>query len=194
MSFVNYDETPPTSPNRGPQNVEYVRIDLGQSALLRPIGAPFEYYKHWRPISAISPGRDTDVCWQSGHAPQRRFALRCLDRRTGRPAVWCIPEHIYWRLCAWAQEHRADPGGKQGVDWLVTCRGTGDRTEWQVDPQSYRAYTDAEKIMLKAWYDQTKLELLFAPDTPERIAALYRESCEHPEGPIPGSKKWQETR
>lgn len=192
--YVGFDEKPPVEPNRGKQDVEYVRIEQGQHALLRPIGRPYAYWKHWRPISAISPGKGQDACWQAGHEPQRRFAIRCVDRRDGRPKVWCFPEVVYWRLCSWAQSHKSDPGGRDAPDWLVTCGGTNDRTEWRVDPQAYRPYTDQEKVELKKWYDATDLAVLFAPDSPERVKALYDEAMQNPTGPVPGSTAWQEAR
>ena len=191
--YVGFDEKAPAD-NRGRQDVEYVRIEQGQSALLRPIGKPWAYHKHWRPISAISPGKDRDACWLAGNEPQRRFAMRCVDRRTGRPAIWCFPEVVYWKLCSWAMDHKADPGGRDAPDWLVTCGGTSDRTEWKCDPQVVRPYTAEEKVVLKQWFDATDLAKLFAPDTPERIAMLYREAMEKPGGPVPGSTAWQEAR
>lgn len=198
-TFVEWGEVqPPVRENRGKQGIAYVVVRTGESAVLRLAAKPISYMKHWSPISAISPGKERDACWQAGHEPKLRFACWCVDRADGQVKSFCFPFAVYEAVSKWAAEQKKDPGGREGVDIrfsLVAVPGRGEGySEWKVEPLQAAVFSPAEIEAVKALFMGHPLQELFAPDPAERIKALYAEAMANPAGPVPGSDAWERAR
>lgn len=182
---------------------EHVRLQEGTPSRLRLVDKPFKFWRHYDPIMAISPGYADDVCWQAGHQPRERYAIRVLDRSDGNklkileggPSIFNDFKG-YFELTS-----GKDPGGQNGPDWLIKVEipmgknGRKDRrmTKYHVMRDEKAPFTKEELASIKAnWFELPEMK---KPHTAELIAEMFEAAkVRGNDDPIPGSSDWWKIR
>jgi len=189
------------------REITYLRISEDTPIRIRLVGKAVKYFKHWNPIVAVSCGPDHDVCWkEGGHKPRRRYSVWVIDRADGQMKVLDFGAQLMKHFSNWSKLFKKNPGGPDGTDWLVSKEIPTSKNEsgsYVKDKRNttYSAvhdaptpFSDDELAMIQAKVEKCPLAKLRKPDTPERIAELWEEYKENPEGLTPGSSKWWQAR
>jgi len=198
---VDWDSVPNTNANntnRRPR-VDYVKIPKGGNAKIRFVTKPYKFCRWWRPISAISPGKDEDPLWgQSGYRPNVRYSAYVINRASGNIELYDFSTTILNTIINWAKMKGRKPENvDDGIDWIVssaTVAGEGGRpkTTYSIMNDDTTPLTDEEKAKVQSKLAEAPLSEVRKPDSVEFIQKLYDDYLANPEDPTPGSAKyWQ---
>lgn len=192
--------------NGDKKTLPYLKLEEGKPYRIRLVHKPYRFYSHFDVIRAISPGLDSDVCWQAGNAPRERYVILVLDRNDGNqlkileagPAVF-NEFKTYFELTG-----GKDPGDKGGPDWLIQVkipvkvkdgRQFKDKrmTKYNVMRDEATPFTPEEVQYIKDnWVELSKLK---AAASPEMIKAMFEEAkVKSDSDPVPGSSEWWKAR
>jgi hypothetical protein len=182
--------------------VPYIKISPGQSVRFRIVTpAPCEFYRYFKPIMAISPGKDYDVVWREGkYKPKKTYTAYVINRASGVLEAWDFGFNHLQTILTWVESSRVKPSDpEKGCDWVLTSRqvrGEGGKmvTRYTLLPHETTPLKKEEIEMVEAFIKENPLEVLRKANTEEEIQEMYQAYLANPEGPVPGSGKWYKDR
>lgn len=149
---------------------------------IRLIGKSIKYAQHWDPIPVRSPGRDKDgnvidPLMQAGFEPQVRFSCWVIDRDDNNEfKIIDFPEGLHAKFCAWKDEFKDEPGGRNGPDFRITVTGVKKSTRYEVMPLDRTPLTEADIAKAHELDIHKQLAELRKDHTPEEIMQKWNEA------------------
>jgi len=183
----NYSESRP--------KVEYLKVPENGRCRVRLVSAPVQYYKHWDPIMAYSPGKDEDPLFAQGYKAKRNFGLWVMDRIDGSLKVFNCSKKILMQFAEWKGFKGYSPEDfKHGVDWFISKHFSDNKWQYNAMPVDTSPLTEEEIERVNQKLKEAPLEDVFKAHTPEEIQEMFDSWKANPEGPKPGTSKWYKDR
>jgi len=185
------------------KKVSYMNTSEAGVYKFRLAGAHVKFRKHWKPIRATvkDDGKSSDVAWQAGFVPGKRFAINVIDKtglaegEVGELKVLEKGPQVFKNFAGYKQATGVDPAGKDGPDFVMTVtvpmkdgKPNIMKTEYSVIPVAPTPFTEAEKAMIKEnglW----PLKDIYKPTPTETIQKLWDELPEDKK--IAPKKPWE---
>lgn len=148
---------------------------------IRLVGGHVKYYKHWRPINAITHPdyKDEDPAWKAGFYPSRRYAIHIIDRADGQLKILDKGSKIFEAFAAYKTVNDINPAGKEAPDFMVLVKipikdGKPNikASEYQVQPMAKIATLTQEEIDLYK-NDKISLQDRYRSYTIDKIKELW---------------------
>jgi hypothetical protein len=196
---VNWDSIGNESENNYPESrpkVEYLRVPDNGKSKIRLVSAPVQYYKHWDPIMAISPGKDSDPLFPAGYKAQRNFGLWVMDRVDGTMKVFNCSKKILLQFVEWKENNQGkNPEDfDHGFDWVVSKKFVDKKWQYNAQPIAATPLTEEERERVNQKLEESPLEDVFRPHTPDELQEMFDSWKQDPSGPKPGTSKWYKAR
>lgn len=184
--------------NRGPRRpkVEWLKVPKNGSTRIRIVSdKPVEYRKWWEPVSGYSCGFDTDPVIAAGYKPTRSYGMYVIDSNDNAIKVYSCSKKIAMALVKWAERKGCSPGdAERGVEWVISKDRVDNKWSYTAQPDDQRPLTEEERERVAKVLEEAPLTKVFEPDTPERLQQLLDEYNANPDGPIPGSWDWYQSK
>jgi hypothetical protein len=176
----NWDEDfaprPETEKKEGPNGkLPYVKFDKDGDYRFRLVGPHVKYYKHWKPIVAITHPdyKQDDPAWKAGFWPPKRFCIHVIDRADGKLKLLDKGNSVFKTFASFMTVNKINPAGKDAPDFVIKVtipkkNGKPDprNASYEVvaahgnsplTPEEVKLYTD-NKVDLLSIYQTTPLE------------------------------------
>jgi hypothetical protein len=166
---------------RNRSQIEYLRLKPSPTPYVvrlfhKPIPV-FRYYvkgEDGKGRSAITANPDT--CPVAIRHPEvkakARYAIIVLDRNDASKAkVMEAPAGVFKDFRKFFEANGIDPGGNEGVDFVITVKGSGMETRYEVAPRmGSKPFTEDEKATIRAARENGyNLDEIFKPTPIDKI-------------------------
>lgn len=152
---IDWGDFTPGSNKNSDDRVPFLWLKSGETYKVRPVAKPVIFFKYfykngekWR--NAIC--KDPSTCpvgmahGDKLDTPGERFAILVIDRADDMLKILEFPKSIFLSIKAWWQATQQNPGGDEGVDWVIQKTGSGkNNTKYTATPTVAAPFTDAEK-------------------------------------------------
>lgn len=180
------DITPGNKNSNGNKGrVPFLWLKSGNTYTVRPVAKPVIFFKYFyqngeRLRTAICEDPTTcSVKMAHGDGldtPGERFAILVIDRADGLLKIMEFPKTVFIDIKNWWQATQQNPGGDDGVDWVIQKSGSGKmNTKYACTPTKAAPFTNEEKTMILAIIKDEEgnnahyLESVYKAHTPEQI-------------------------
>lgn len=159
---IDWGDTTPGSnnSNSGKGRVPFLWLKSGNTYTVRPVAKPVIFFKYFyqngdKLRTAICQDPTTcSVKVAHGDAldtPGERFAILVIDRADGELKIMEFPKGVFIDIKNWWQATQQNPGGDEGVDWVIQKSGSGKMgTKYATTPTKLAPFTNEEKKMILA--------------------------------------------
>ena len=188
------------------KRLPYMKLVEGEKHRLRLVGKVWKFKRHYRPIMAISPGIEQDVCWQAGNDPSDRYIIHVIDRDDDNQLKLLEGGSLlFGEFKSYSTLTGRNPSGAEAPDFIIQHEvptKTNDKGKKYKDFRGTKYHsmnTDAKPFTAEeiAYIDAHVLilEEVKKPHDPEMIAEMFEDSKTRDEhDPIPGHKDWWNNR
>ena len=157
---IDWGDTTPGSKNSSSNNgrVPFLFLKSGQTYTVRPVAKPVIFFKYFyqngdRLRTAIC--QDPTTCpVKMAHGdtldtPGERFAILVIDRADALLKIMEFPKSVFEDIKNWWKATQQNPGGDEGVDWVIQKTGTGKKnTKYACTPTKASPFSNEEKKMI----------------------------------------------
>ena len=133
-----------------------MKMDKPGNYQVRLVGSYVKFYKHWKPISAITHPdiKKQDPVWVAGFYPNKRYAINVIDRADGKLKVLEKGSTVFKNFHNYRIANPdIDPAGPNGPDFVITVDIPGGQklnTTYGVGAKGKPSpFTAEEKAMIK---------------------------------------------
>jgi hypothetical protein len=133
-------------------------LKSGNTYTVRPVAKPVIFFKYFyqngdKLRTAICQDPTTcSVKIAHGDAldtPGERFAILVIDRADGILKIMEFPKGVFIDIKNWWQATQQNPGGDEGVDWVIQKSGSGKmNTKYATTPTKATPFSNDEKTMI----------------------------------------------
>ena len=130
----------------------YLDTSKAGKYIVRLVGAHVKCRRHFHPYRATvqDSEKDIDPAWLAGFFPPRRFAINVIDRADNKLKVLEKGVSVFKYFADYRSATGKDPAGvKEGVDFVITVKGSKLDTEYSVIPIKDTPLTKEEIEMIK---------------------------------------------
>ena len=162
----------------------FLKLKVGERAHVRLISQPYEYFQHWDPFPARSPGVDPEtkkvldplLIADPTLKPKKRYAIWVLDRNdNNKLKIMDFSGPIYDEFVKWKKTFNDEPGGPKGPNWYIegTCvSGKKKDTRWTAAYLERAPLTTEEIAAIQAGDLQNVMIQHRRPNTPDEIREM----------------------
>jgi len=156
---IDWGDIIPGSKNSGGRGrVPFLWLKSGNTYTVRPVAKPVIFFKYFyqngdKLRTAICQDPSTcSVKMAHGDAldtPGERFAILVIDRADGELKIMEFPKGVFIDIKNWWQATQQNPGGDEGVDWVIQKSGSGKMgTKYATTPTKLAPFSNDEKKMI----------------------------------------------
>ncbi len=171
--------------------VDYLRVPDGGRSRIRLVSKPMQYYKHWDPIMAYSPGKETDPLFAAGYKASRNYGLYVIDRADGSVKVFNCSKKILMMFKEWKSIKGHNPEDfSKGSDWVISKARVDNKWQYNAMHIEEAPLTEDEVNSVNSTIEEKPLSAVFKPHTVEELQEMLDSYKANPAGPRPGTGKW----
>jgi hypothetical protein len=174
------------------QSGMFLKLEPNKKYRLRLVSKAVQYFQHWDPIPCRSPGVDKetgkpiDPLLAQGFKPKERYSIWVINREDNQLKIIDFPPTLGEQFSNWKALYNAEPGGKEGPDWVIEgkCPG-GDkkRTKWTASYLDRTPFTEQELEAISKGNLREKLAEARKDHSPEEILKMLAEKTGGPQPP-----------
>jgi len=159
--IIDWGDVTPGSSNKSSGNngrTPFLWLKSGNTYKVRPVAKPVVFFKYFY---KNGDSTRTAICEDPQSCPVRmahsdklqtpgeRFAILVIDRADGELKIMEFPKSVALSIKAWQQATNQNPGGDEGVDWVIQITGSGKQgTKYSSTPTIASPFTNDEKKMI----------------------------------------------
>jgi len=169
------------------RDVEYLKVKGGNKYQIRPVGSAITVTKvfhkkdgrtHFAVIDHLTDEGEEileKLHSEYGIEGTRKFIMNVIDRSDGKLKIYEGPKTVFEAFAEWANEAEVEePGGKDGIDFIISVKGDGFDRRYTVIPKSPTPFSAEEKKMIteKMVKGDHNLDTLYKPHDAEKVEEL----------------------